>query len=233
MLQDSSKPASILPDSEIIPKKKKVKGLIEPQVPAKKQVPVGWRCNFKGTLHSAPGDCDHPEFGGAWIYDDNAPSSELSADQMVDEALETAARFKSDGKKPPCTTFVQTVFANLGITMDLADQQQIQIATYKLDQFDKANNVRPSEMRGSAGFLIDRGLAREVSVEDAQRGDIIQYFYEDPEEETGYGGHTAIVAEALPGGRLRLIDSNRKRGPSTDNDPRISRMLVPTVARLK
>ena len=151
---------------------------------------------------------------------------------IIESARHVSDNLKSEGKKLPCTTFVQEVLQKLEIKLSADEIASLQIRgigeASVADQLAAGNPA----MRGGPGMLIDKGIAEAVRPADAKPGDIIQYWYRDPKKAGGVGGHTGVVQGLLPDGKVSILDSNIKRGPG-QLELDLTTKLHSTVARLK
>lgn len=135
-------------------------------------------------------------------------------------------------RKDPCTKFVERVLDNAGIELTKAEKRRLHIAGLAEGDIPEALEENNPATRGGPGMLIDKGIAYEVSADEAQPGDIIQYWYKDDKAITGFSGHTGVVRVHRGYGKIEIIDSNVKRGASgqTVYTPTMLRI---TIARLK
>lgn len=160
-------------------------------------------------------------------------TSSYSAQAVLDSATKTAFEYIKTGEKPPCTTYVIKTLSTLGVRLTRSEITAMQISEFSPTPLGYRVIARDPTLRGSAGVLIDKGIANQVSVADLRSGDIIQYWYQF--RSGVYGGHTAIVYENLGGGNIRLIDSNISDGINTTriNVININEKMYPTAARLR
>ncbi len=65
--------SSMLPDANMTPEMQRnfySARKVEIEVLTKKKVPIGWKCNAYGCIHSQPNECSKPFNGGEWIYEE-------------------------------------------------------------------------------------------------------------------------------------------------------------------
>lgn len=175
-----------------------------------------------------------PGMGQVQIVEDESTKREPrhKPSRIIESARLVSDRLKTQEKKLPCTTFVQEVLKQLEIELSADEIATLQIRGIGEAKVAAELAAGNPALRGGPGMLIDKGIANVVRPEDARPGDIVQYWYRDSKKASGIGGHTGIVQELLPDGKLAIVDSNIKRGAGR-LELNLKATLHPTVARLK
>ena len=122
-----------------------------------------------------------------------------------------------------CVTFVWECLETCGYAdhVDATSQEDFKrqcMVVCKADQIPTLVAKNDTKIKGPVGAIANYGIGREITLPEAQPGDVIQYWYWGTNKDTGEKmliGHAGIVEAVLPDGKIKLYGAHQSQGKVT------------------